>query len=280
MTYTNIPKPSGTTYTNIGKPTGAFTLLAGMATGLTISPTYATTRVLGNTYTNIGKPVAENLGPELVGSWTFGPNWGATIGRPSFTWIPISGAKGSVRTATIVAAGTNYTIGDTLHLTGQGSNANCFIKVVTINGGGGITSLVITATGSNYPEGFTYNSSADTGIGSGATFNIITSTGELYQQIATVSGNTYRMVYRVINDGQTGTTSKIQEGTIVGSATTLATVTTIANEQTLDFVASASNTNIYIYASGTASSISGTLYELSIRQLLSTTAWTNISKPT
>lgn len=55
--WTNISKPSGLDYTNIDKPTLGFTIAKGMATGLLISPTYATAHTNGIQWTKINKPI-------------------------------------------------------------------------------------------------------------------------------------------------------------------------------------------------------------------------------
>jgi hypothetical protein len=57
MAYTKVPKPGVQVYTKPNKPTKGFTITAGMATGLIISPTYPTTQIFGKTYTNVAKPV-------------------------------------------------------------------------------------------------------------------------------------------------------------------------------------------------------------------------------
>ena len=56
QTYSNLSKPSAQSYTNIPKPTLGYTIRAGMATGLLMPLTYATTVTIGKSWTNINKP--------------------------------------------------------------------------------------------------------------------------------------------------------------------------------------------------------------------------------
>ena len=81
------------------------------------------------------------------------------------------GVSNGILTVTIQTAGSNYTIGDILLISGGSNNAQC--KVTSVNGSGGITGLVVIgggwgySTGTNISTTVTYPSS-----GSGATINI------------------------------------------------------------------------------------------------------------
>jgi hypothetical protein len=56
---------------------------------------------------------------------------------------------GKVNAISIASAGTGYTVGDVLTISGDGGDSAA-VTVLTVNGGGGITSLAITETGSGY----------------------------------------------------------------------------------------------------------------------------------
>ncbi len=82
-------------------------------------------------------------------------------------------ASGSVTAVTVYAAGTGYTVGDVLTLTGGGNNAT--LTVATLGSGSGVATVTISAAGSGY--GISNNVATTGGTGTNAAFNITTISG-------------------------------------------------------------------------------------------------------
>lgn len=84
-------------------------------------------------------------------------------------WSGVSAALGIVKTVSVNTAGSGYSVNDVLTLTG-GSN-DCTVKVLTINGSGGVLTVSIVSNGTNYTV---TNFNVTGGGGSGAKINVLT----------------------------------------------------------------------------------------------------------
>jgi hypothetical protein len=84
------------------------------------------------------------------------------------------GSPTYIKTAALNAAGINYQVDDVLNLAQSGSENDATIVVLGVGGGGAITAFQLLSPGNNY--GTASGVPVTGGSGSGATFNIITTT--------------------------------------------------------------------------------------------------------
>jgi hypothetical protein len=287
--YTNVAKPTGTSYTKTSKPGKGFTMSAGMATGLIISPTYAITRNFGSPYIKLEKPVAENLGVNLINSnnWTTGFSWSYGSGIGNFTINSHTGTI--VRDENLSNPWslfyTGYQVNDVLTLVG--GNNDCKIKVLTVDGSGHILTFQTIQLGTNYDSKTSYTTTG----GQGSGFQLGTDefiTSSLKQQINTITGHTYQINFKFSLLGTAGYLQSlsylnIYQGTSELNNIIIESYTTNGDKVTL-FTATSSDSFIYlngINATFVTMPITGGMIEnFSVREVIKPIAWTNIIKPT
>jgi|SRR5579859_3918249 len=97
--------------------------------------------------------------------------WAPTPGDDTFYVSASSPVNaGAVQTATLNAAGSGYTAGDLLTVTG-GGGSDMTIQVITIGGGGAVATYSIVDPGTGYQA--TTGAATSGGSGAGATFDLV-----------------------------------------------------------------------------------------------------------
>ncbi len=131
-------------------------------------------------------------------------------------------ANGYVTAASINAAGSGYTAGDGLTVTaGIGSGTGFFVTVGPI--GGPITAIQVGTTGTGYtPGSYTAVTTTTTGVGSGATLDIIVG----------ASGSITSVVVNAAGTGYAAGDALIPDSTTIGVGTGLVITVTSVNTAT------------------------------------------------
>lgn len=104
---------------------------------------------------------ADNDSSTLIGHYT-------DFGITSSGWNPAT--AGNIKTVSVNAAGTGYSIGNVLTIS-TGGDGNGQVTVATVNGSGGVTSVTLSNNGTGYVTGSGYATTG--GGGSGCTINVL-----------------------------------------------------------------------------------------------------------
>jgi hypothetical protein len=104
---------------------------------------------------------ADNDGADFIGHY-------ANLGILNSGWV--ASTTGQAKTVTVNAAGTGYTIGDILTISG-GGDGNAEVEVLTVGGSGQVLTISLYDNGTGYTAGLT-NLATTGGTGSACTLNV------------------------------------------------------------------------------------------------------------